>query len=88
MYGKGLQERLNGHQSVSLAPTGAMCLLYKCGTIVSKTYSQEIPVLMNNFSKEDLKPICCILTGEALGRIADLRHSERQYRHSTAGHEM
>ena len=31
---------LRGHQSVSLAPTGTMCLLCKCGTIVSKTYSR------------------------------------------------
>ena len=31
---------LIGHQAVSLAPTGTMCLLFKCGTIVSKTYSR------------------------------------------------
>ena len=79
---------LNGHQSVSLAPTGTMCLLYKCGTIVSKTYSREIPVLMNNLFRGDIKPICFIPTRLALGRIANLRLSERHYKHSTAIYEM
>ena len=31
---------MRGHQSVSLAPTVTMRLLFKCGTIVSKTYSR------------------------------------------------
>ena len=34
------QRGLRGYQPVSLAPTGTMCLLCKCGTIVSKTYIQ------------------------------------------------
>ena len=37
---KRIPRGLNGHQSLSLAPTGTMCLLYKCGTIISKTYSR------------------------------------------------
>ena len=52
---KRIPRGLNGHQSVSLAPTGTMFLLYKCVTIVSKSYSGEIPVLMNNMFKGDLK---------------------------------
>ena len=31
---------LRGHQSVSIAPTGTMCLLFKCGTIVLKTHGR------------------------------------------------
>ena len=58
---------LRGHQSVSLAPTGTIRLLCKCGTIISKTYSQKIPVLMNNMFRGDLNPICYILIREALG---------------------
>ena len=31
---------MRGRQSVSLAPTGTMRMLFNCGTIVSKTYSR------------------------------------------------
>ena len=79
---------LRGHQSVSLAPTGTMCLLCKCGKIVPKTYSRLIPVLMNNMFRRDLKPICYIPIREALGRIAHLSLSKRQHKHSTAVHEL
>ena len=36
----------------------------------------------------DLKPICYIPIGEALGRIAHLRLSKRQQKHSTVVHEL
>ena len=39
---------------------------------------------MKNMFRGDLKPICYILTREALGRIANLRLSERQHKHSKA----